>query len=159
LRPVVYIDLFGCAEAAARERVLTGLAVGRSKPLTKPRYPGEAARRFPGAPQPGGQAETATDKLFYLPLETIPEPSPLPPGSLIPLAPNPSFVGRENELRNLVQLLKVGAVATVTASGNVAAATGLGGLGKTQLAAEFAHRYGRFFEGGVFWLSFANAET
>jgi hypothetical protein len=31
------------------------------------------------------------------------------------------------------------------------------GYGKTQLAAEFVHRYGQFFSGGVFWLSFADA--
>ncbi|MBV7329424.1 hypothetical protein KFU94_14475 [Chloroflexi bacterium TSY] len=29
-------------------------------------------------------------------------------------------------------------------------------LGKTQLASEFVHRYGQFFAGGVFWLSFAD---
>jgi isoamylase len=39
----------------------------------------------------------------------------------------------------------------------IAAVTGLGGIGKTQLASEFVHRYGQYFTGGVFWLSFANA--
>jgi tetratricopeptide (TPR) repeat protein len=38
----------------------------------------------------------------------------------------------------------------------LAAASGLGGIGKTQLATEFVHRYGRYFEGGVFWMSFAD---
>ncbi|NIO76338.1 MAG: tetratricopeptide repeat protein, partial [Armatimonadetes bacterium] len=33
---------------------------------------------------------------------------------------------------------------------------GMGGIGKTQLAAEFVHRYGQYFAGGVFWLSFAD---
>ncbi len=44
------------------------------------------------------------------------------------------------------------------AIGQVAAATGMGGIGKTQLASEFAHRYGQYFAGGVFWLSFAQPE-
>ena len=32
-------------------------------------------------------------------------------------------------------------------------------MGKTQLASEFVHRYGQFFLGGVFWLSFADASS
>jgi hypothetical protein len=32
-------------------------------------------------------------------------------------------------------------------------------MGKTQLASEFVHRYGSYFAGGVFWLSFADAEA
>jgi tetratricopeptide (TPR) repeat protein len=32
-------------------------------------------------------------------------------------------------------------------------------MGKTQLAVEFAHRYGPYFAGGVFWLSFADPKN
>src|SRR5437588_11615943 len=42
--------------------------------------------------------------------------------------------------------------------GELIAATGLGGLGKTQLAIEVVHRYGRYFAGGVYWLSFGIPE-
>jgi tetratricopeptide (TPR) repeat protein len=75
----------------------------------------------------------------------------------MPLAPNPLFVGRGGELLQVARLLRGGGHATV-ALGQVVASTGLGGLGKTQLAVEFVHRYGRFFAGGVFWLSFGRAD-
>jgi len=67
------------------------------------------------------------------------------------LTPNPLFVGRTDELQQLARLVMGGATAAIVAT------TGMGGIGKTQLAVEFAHRYGRFFAGGVFWLSFADA--
>ncbi len=88
-----------------------------------------------------------------IPLDSIPTPAPLPSGSRMPLSRNPLFVGRDNELRALAKVLKAGETAAI---GQIAAATGLGGIGKTQLACEFVHRYGQFFNGGVLWLSFAD---
>jgi tetratricopeptide (TPR) repeat protein len=88
--------------------------------------------------------------------EAIPEVGPLPPGSLMPFHHNPCFVGRGEELRALARMLQPGAAVAV---GQVAAATGLGGIGKTQLAVEFVHRCGRRFPGGVFWLDFGDPAT
>jgi len=86
----------------------------------------------------------------------IPHLRPLPPTSLMPLRPNPQFVGREDELRELERHLRAG---STTAIGQVAAATGLGGIGKTQLAVEYAHRYGPRYWGGVFWLDMEDQEA
>jgi tetratricopeptide (TPR) repeat protein len=86
---------------------------------------------------------------------TIPPARPLPPGSRMPQAPNPLFVGRENEMRDLNRMLSPGSGALV---GVHAAVIGMGGVGKTQLAVEYAHRYGHLYHGGVFWLNFAGEE-
>jgi tetratricopeptide (TPR) repeat protein len=85
----------------------------------------------------------------------IPAVRPLPPGSRMPQAPNPLFVGREDEMRNLNRMLTPGSGALV---GVHAAVIGMGGVGKTQLAVEYAHRYGHLYQGGVFWLNFAGEE-
>jgi hypothetical protein len=85
----------------------------------------------------------------------IPPVRPLPPGSRMPHAPNPLFVGRENEMRDLNRMLAPGSGALV---GVHAAVIGMGGVGKTQLAVEYAHRYGHLYQGGVFWLNFAGEE-
>jgi hypothetical protein len=82
--------------------------------------------------------QAALTRLAELPLDTIPAPAPLTPASRLPYACNPHFVGREADLKWLARTL-TGAGATA-AIGQIAAATGLGGIGKTQLAAEFAHR-------------------
>jgi len=88
--------------------------------------------------------------------DRIPPVRPLPPKSLMPLRANPHFVGREDELRELERHLRAG---STTAIGQVAAATGLGGIGKTQLAVEYAHRYGPRYWGGVFWLDMEDREA
>ena len=72
----------------------------------------------------------------------------LPPHSRLPHGRNPLFTGREADLRELAgQLLYDPARTPAVIS------TGIGGMGKTQLAVEFAYRYGGYFAGGVQWIS------
>lgn len=95
----------------------------------------------------------AHELLNRMPTDILPELTPLPVSSLMPLSRNPLFVGRTDDLMKLARALKSGRTAAI---GQIVAATGLGGIGKTNLATEFVHRYGQFFAGGVYWLSFAN---
>jgi tetratricopeptide (TPR) repeat protein len=93
----------------------------------------------------------------------IPDPGPLPPGSRILLTPNQHFTGREESLKTLARALlpspprageRPGEGATLITQ----AIQGMGGVGKTQLAAAFAHRYGRYFH-GVHWINAAQPEA
>jgi tetratricopeptide (TPR) repeat protein len=104
------------------------------------------------SPPPLAQAQAL---LASLPTDTLPSRAPLPAGPHMPIPPNSIFVGRSDELLQVAAALS--GDDTIVALGQVVASTGLGGLGKTQLAVELVHRYGRFFAGGVFWLSFASA--
>src|SRR5262245_24628212 len=78
-----------------------------------------------------------------------PTPSPQPPPFAIPYSPNPLFVGREAELARLEELL---------AQGKTPAVQGPGGMGKTQVAVQLAHRLRDQFPGGVFWLNMERDE-
>jgi tetratricopeptide (TPR) repeat protein/transcriptional regulator with XRE-family HTH domain len=128
--------------------LLLEAAAGESGPvLARPGPIGKATD-----PVADGQA-----LLFSIPTDILPGRVPeLAPGSCMPLAANPLFVGRDEELIEVAAALRGGD--TTVALGQVVASTGLGGLGKTQLAVELVHRYGRFFAGGVFWLGFASAD-
>ena len=63
---------------------------------------------------------------------------------------NPNFVGREDELRRLREALAAQQVAAITA------VHGIGGVGKSALAAEYAHVFGDEYPGGRFWLPAEN---
>ena len=64
---------------------------------------------------------------------------------------NPLFTGRVHELRWLASHLGDSTKQTPTV-----VVAGLGGVGKSQLASEYAHRNGRYYAGGVYWVSLAN---
>lgn len=69
----------------------------------------------------------------------------------VPFAPKgEQFVGREELLRAVHEQLRRG---TRTTLGRTAALMGLGGLGKTQLAVEYAFRHRAEYPGGVIWLN------
>jgi tetratricopeptide (TPR) repeat protein/transcriptional regulator with XRE-family HTH domain len=101
----------------------------------------------------GAGLDIARALLESLSVDPLADSGPLPPGSRMPLTRNPLFVGRRPDLRAIAASLWSG---RADAGGQVIAATGMAGLGKTQLLSEFVHRYGRYFAGGVFWLSFAS---
>src|SRR5260221_428441 len=101
----------------------------------------------------------AQQQFAALPLDTIPAvTTSLPDGSYMPLSRNPFFVGRMDKLLALSTMFK-GVDAERADQARIVAISGQVGMGKTQLTSEFVHRYGQFFLGGVFWLSFADASS
>ena len=84
----------------------------------------------------------------YLPpglISSSPETQPSPPASSIPLQPTP-LIGREAELAAMEKIFKDPQCRLLTL-------TGVGGIGKTRLAIEFASRNRLAFPGGVFYIS------
>ena len=72
----------------------------------------------------------------------------------VPYQHNPYFVGREDILQSLRQRLVPGEKATALTQ----SISGLGGIGKTQVAIEYAHRYGEHYE-AVLWIQADSPEV
>jgi len=68
---------------------------------------------------------------------------------LVPFMRNPDFVGREADLERLHQALSGEGPVGIRPAG----LTGMGGIGKTQLAVEYAYRYADAYPDGVFWIN------
>ena len=79
----------------------------------------------------------------------------LPPYWLVPLPRNPFFTGREDVLEILHRQLGVDQMVALTQS---SALYGLGGIGKTQIALEYAYRYALEYS-AVFWIGAETAES
>jgi tetratricopeptide (TPR) repeat protein len=128
LAGVVSTDLFGIAEAAARARLRAMVAAaltGRAKPMVAPVFPG-----------PGAGRAISREPRF---------PGALPRIWNVP-ARNPNFTGRDHELAQLASGLAAGSMVTVQA------VHGMGGIGKTQLATEYAHLYATNYD-LVWWIT------
>ncbi|HYV07935.1 MAG TPA: FxSxx-COOH system tetratricopeptide repeat protein, partial [Blastocatellia bacterium] len=126
LHPIVYIDLFNLEEAAAKTALLDGVKRGRARPDHPPEFPGPTRTistkpRFPGA---------------------------MPAIWNVPHLRNPNFTGREQELDDLRASLLKGETAALV---QPRAIHGLGGVGKTQLAIEYAYRHGGDYD-AVWWV-------
>jgi len=93
--------------------------------------------------------------------DPIPDPGPLPPGSRVAFHRNALFTGRESQLKTLACALlprSPGHLVSGSPCLVTQAISGMGGIGKTQLAVEFAYRYGRFFH-GVHWVNAGEPEA
>jgi tetratricopeptide (TPR) repeat protein len=71
---------------------------------------------------------------------------------------NKNFIGRQEPLRTLARALLPHQSTHHQSTLITQAVQGMGGVGKTQLAVAFAHRYGRYFH-GVHWINAAQPET
>ena len=130
LGPVAMIDLAGLDETSARRRLLAGAAVEAPRP---------ARAAFPaGSPARG---------TVRFPAE---QPSVWQLGGR---RPTPDFVGRDDLMRELRQRLQAR-----TPTALVQVLKGLGGVGKTRLAIEYAHRYSRSYD-VVWWVRAEQPET
>jgi tetratricopeptide (TPR) repeat protein len=125
LASIVYIDLVGLEEAAAHDALLAGVRRERARPTAPPGFPGAIPRSVPQRPR---------------------FPGALPPIWNLPHLRNPNFTGREDLLTRLRQALTSGQPAALTQ-----AIHGLGGVGKTQLAVEYAYRHAADYD-LVWWV-------
>lgn len=132
LAGVTGFDLFGRPEAQAKARLLEAVASatkGRAKPTSKPGFPG------------AGRAITTTARF----------PGTLPSIWRVP-ARNPNFTGRDHELMAMKTSLKADPRVAVHS------VSGLGGVGKTQLAIEYAHQFASDYD-IVWWIAAETSAT
>jgi hypothetical protein len=113
LAPIVGIDIFDIDEAKAKARLRSAVdkaVEGRAKPPVPPGFPGTQRAITRPSRFPG-----AMPTIWKAP------------------APNPNFTGRDDELAEIANELSTSARMTVHSL------HGMGGIGKTQLAIEYAH--------------------
>ena len=113
LGPLVYVDCVGKEPERVRAELLAAAKGDRRKPPGPPAFPtgSSTAPTFPG--------RAHADHVFHVPHRR-----------------NVHFTGREDELHRLRQALTSGKPMALTQT-----LRGLGGVGKTQLAAEYAYRH------------------
>jgi hypothetical protein len=136
LRTRVYVDLVGLSRQSARARLLEGIDHRRPKPDREPPFPGRSS---------GARATTVREPDF---------PGQGPEVTNLP-ARNPDFVGRAELLELLHEEFRARTGVAVT---QARAVHGLGGVGKTQLVLEYAHRHASDYD-LVWWIGAERVTT
>jgi tetratricopeptide (TPR) repeat protein len=136
LGPISYIDLVDQDEQTARETLLQAIKQERRKPSSPPAFP--STPLTPAASSVPAAAQSPALPSF---------PGALPAVWNIPYPRNPYFTGREELLHRLAASLRAGETVGIS---QPQAVHGLGGVGKTQLALEYAYRYYQDYE-AVLW--------
>ena len=129
LAQVVYTDLVGRDRASAREALLADAVGRRPKPSREPVYPGEVSKE----PEPDFPGTSSSIRNILHPR-------------------NPNFTGREETLSDLRAALTQGQTTALSAL------SGLGGIGKTQLALEYTYRFETEYA-GVWWFRSETPES
>jgi tetratricopeptide (TPR) repeat protein len=130
LSQVTYIDLVGLNEQDAKEELLRGVGTERAKPISAPAFPAD--------------------------IQVIMKPRF--PGSLpvvwnVPYVRNINFTGQDEPLTNLYDTFSA-AMAQVS----IQVIHGLGGIGKTHMAVEYAYRHSVLYE-VVWWVRAEDSVT
>jgi hypothetical protein len=117
LKTRIFVDLVDQDAASAKAALLAAARGARGKPTQEPEFPGDR--------RPAGSATEAPRF-----------PGELPPVWNAPYHPNPYFIGRQLLLDEVHSRLTA-----PEAARRRIVLTGLGGMGKTQLAVEYAYRH------------------
>jgi tetratricopeptide (TPR) repeat protein len=127
---ISYLDLVGLDEQEARKALLEGVSLVSSKPPSSPFHTliTVGQPRFPGS---------------FPPIWNVPYPQ------------NPYFTNREALLTQLVEALHAGKIMSLA---QPQAISGLGGIGKTQLALEYSYHYRQNYD-TVFWVTADSREA
>jgi tetratricopeptide (TPR) repeat protein len=139
LGSIVYIDLVGRDRETARKLLLEGVNPERARPDQEPPFPGKATPKGPAKKEPEP------------PFPGLAAPAPWN----VPSGRNPFFTGQEHILSELYRRLHSGQNMALT---QPQAISGLGGIGKTQIAIEYAHRHREEYE-AVLWANADSRET
>lgn len=157
LAPRAWIEFIGADQATAKTRLLESVKPALRPPASEPAFPGGEVTSPAAKPEGffskafrniaamiGNQYLTGPVQMEYK-APVIPGQVPITPPDQFPGRPdvwniphawNPNFVGRDELLADLHKALVSGKRAALTQ-----AVTGLGGIGKTQLAIEYADRH------------------
>jgi tetratricopeptide (TPR) repeat protein len=135
LATIVQIRLINLDEATAAERLLAGVDQARAKPSKRPAFPGmkeSEAPEFPGSADQAGKISKVSAALGSWPKES---PPVLPTAIAEPrnnLPARPNLVGRQHEENQVLEGL--------ASTDPIILIDGIGGIGKTALALNVAHR-------------------